>query len=250
MFLNELTLPVTKLKGVGATAAEILGRLGINNLGDLLKHYPRGWEDRSRHVPLKDWESGPVCTEVKVLAADWIGFGRKKTLKIYIEDSSARACLVCFNRPFLGRLLKPGMHFRLYGNFSYRYGEIQSTAFDVAPVGGINEVIDPILPIYPLSLGMTQNMLRRLMRNAVEQFAPGLENEIPEPLIEKNDFFNKGDAIKSIHFPASMEDLEKARKTLIYEELFSLELMVLTRAMERKKISMEKTLQKDDFGNK
>jgi len=231
MFLRGLKDSVRRLKGAGPAAAETLARLGISTIGGLLCHYPRDWEDRSRHVPLKDWQSGRVCTEVEVLTQDWFGFGRMKTLKVYVEDESARACLVCFNRAFLERQLKPGTRCRLFGQFYYKYGEIQSSAFDIEPVSG---AISPILPVYPLTAGLSQGMLRKLVGRALDFSASSLEDELPESIIVRDKLLKKPVAIRAIHFPASMEELQKARKTLIYEELFYLEVMVGKRALARK----------------
>jgi ATP-dependent DNA helicase RecG len=210
--------------------------LGIADIGALLCHYPRDWEDRSRYIPLKDWSKGRVCTEAKVLAHDWFGFGRMKTLKVYVEDESAEACLVCFNRPFLEKQLPVGSRCRLYGHFYYKYREIQSTAFEVEPLadGGGAGLISPILPVYPLTAGLNQNQLRKLVRQALDQAASHLEDELPESIISRDSLFRKPDSIRAIHFPASQEELEKARKTIIYEELFYLEVMVGRRALDRK----------------
>ena len=237
MLLREIKEPVRHIKGVGPTAAEALARLGIGTVGALLCHYPRDWEDRSRKVPLKDWTRGRVCTEAEVLTQDWFGFGRMKTLKVYVEDDSARACLVCFNRPFLERQLKPGTRWKLYGNFYYKYGEIQSSAFELEPVSRLEAGggdWGTIVPVYPLTAGMNQALIRRLIYRAIDSFASNLEEELPECIISRDGLLNKAAAVRAIHFPASMEELEKAKKTFIYEELFYLELMVLRRAMERK----------------
>ena len=240
MYLRELKQPITKLRGVGPALAANLARLGINTLPDLLYHYPRDWEDRSRPLPLKDWNKGRVCTEISVLAQDWFGFGRTKTLKVYVEDESARACLVCFNRPFLQRLLIPGARFRLFGTFYHRYGDIQSTAFEVEPISA-GPGLNPILPIYPLRAGLNQNNLRKLMHQALKQLdSPEdklfIEDELPEGIIKRDGLLNKPDALRVIHFPASLEELKRAKRTLIYEELFYLEIMVGRRAMERKNL--------------
>ena len=233
MFLRGLKEPVSRLKGAGP-AVEALSRLGIHTVGSLLCHYPRDREDWSRRVLLKDWNNGQVCTDVEILAHDWFGFGGKKTLKIYVEDESARACLMCFNRPFLQRQLQIGTRFRVYGSFSFnfRYKEIQSSAFEIRPVSSLGA--NTILPVYPLTAGLSQNKLRNLVLSALEYAAPSLENELPESIILRDGLLNKADAVRAIHFPASMEELEKAKKTLIYEELFYLEIIVGRRAMERK----------------
>ena len=234
MLLGELKDPVRRLRGAGPAAAEALSRLGIYTVGALLCHYPRDWEDRSRHVPLKDWNRERVCTEAEVLAHDWIGFGRMKTLKVYIEDESAQACLLCFNRPFLEKQLKQGERYRLYGHFYFKYGEIQSSAFDIESASAGLAKPNPILPVYPLTAGLSQNLMRKLMLRALEHSGSSIENELPESIIARHGLLSKSCAIKAIHFPASLAELELAKKTLIYEELFYLEIIVGRRAMERK----------------
>jgi len=231
MFLRDLSSPVTTLKGAGASAASNLARLGISSLSALLCHYPRDWEDRSRTVPLKDWQASQVCTEVQILSHDWFGFGRMKTLKIYVEDESARACLVCFNRPFLEKQFPIGKRARLFGQFYYKYGEIQSSSFELEPAGGFH---GSILPVYPLTAGLTQGLLRKLIRQAISLYAPKLEDELPLSVINRDGLLHKADAVRAMHFPASQEELDSARKTLIYEELFYLEVMVAQRSLQRK----------------
>jgi ATP-dependent DNA helicase RecG len=242
MFLRELKEPVSRLRGAGPALCGNLARLGITTVGSLLCHYPRDWEDRSRQLPLKDWNKGKVCTEVEVVAKDWFGYGRMKTLKLHVEDETAGACLVCFNRPFLEKQFPVGTKCRLYGHFYFKYGGIQSSAFDIEPLcaGGSAKGFSPgfgsVLPVYPLTAGLNQGALRKLTQQALNSFAPALEDELPENLIARNGLLCKGDAIRAIHFPASQEQLETAKKTLIYEELFYLEIIVGRRAMERKKL--------------
>ena len=272
MFLRELKNPVTSIKGVGPAAANNLARLGITNVCALLCHYPRDWEDRSHTILLKQWNSGPVCTEVKILAHDWIwsgssatkfkknkgSFRSPKTLKILVEDESARGALICFNRPFLEKQFPVGMRCRLYGDFSYRYGDIQSTSFELSPVSkwgegsrelgvGSEEGFGNILPIYPLTAGLTQGLLRKLMHQALGQFATSLEDELPTEIARRDGLLSKAQAMNAIHFPGSQEELSTAKKTLIYEELFFLEVVVGRRAMERKSASRQEN--KSDKNN-
>jgi ATP-dependent DNA helicase RecG len=212
-------------------------------VGDLLCRYPRDWEDRSRLVPLKDFSRGPVCTVVKVLAHDWFGAGRMKTLKIHVEDESARAVLICFNRPFLEKQLIPGESYRLWGRFAYKYGELQAAFFEAEPVqnppegqGEGGKKFGRILPVYPLGGDLKQGTLRRLMQRALDQYAASLEDELPAAIIRRDGLLPKTQAIRAIHFPVSMAELELARKTLIYEELFYLEVIVGKRALERRTV--------------
>ncbi|MDR1108079.1 MAG: ATP-dependent DNA helicase RecG [Spirochaetaceae bacterium] len=247
MFLRELTAAIDHLRGAGPKSSHTLARLGITSVADLLCHYPRDWEDRSRKIPLADYAKFPaVCTVVRVLAHDWFGFGRKKTLKVHVEDQSARAVLVCFNRPFMEKQLIVGNYYFLWGRFSYKYGDLQSTEFEIEapeeatagpgePAGWPqNRNFGRILPVYPLSAGITQGLLRRLIAVALDQYAAPLEDELPPGIIAREGFLPKAQAIRAIHFPDSPRELELARKTLIYEELFYLEVLVGKRARERR----------------
>jgi ATP-dependent DNA helicase RecG len=171
-----------------------------------------------------------------------------KTLKVHVEDHTARAVLVCFNRPFLEKQLIVGKYYRLWGRFSYKYGDIQSTAFEIEALDrgarpedekGPGPLQSPnfgrILPIYPLSAGLNQGLLRRLVRQALVEYAAPLEDELPPGIIQRDGLAAKAQAIRAVHFPASPEELDLARKTLIYEELFYLEVLVGKRALERRK---------------
>ncbi|MDR1566411.1 MAG: ATP-dependent DNA helicase RecG [Treponema sp.] len=235
MFLRELTASVSQIKGAGPAVLAMLARLGVNSAGALLRHYPRDWEDRSRTVPLRDFSLREVCTTVTVLSHEWFGAGYMKTLKIHVEDDTARAVLVCFNRPFLGKQLPVGAVRRIYGRFQYKYGELQSSAFEIESPRDEGEGRGGILPVYPLTEGLTQNLLRKLMKNTLDLYAGSLESELSPALIEKEGLLPKPEALRAIHFPASLEEKDRARKTLIYEELFYLELIIGMRAQERKK---------------
>jgi ATP-dependent DNA helicase RecG len=96
-------------------------------------------------------------------------------------------------------------------------------------------LFDCIQPVYPLSAGLTQGLLRKIIKAALSQYAPPLEDELPEAIIRRDGLLPKVEAIRAIHFPASMDELTLAQKTLIYEELFYLEVLVGKQAMERRR---------------
>ena len=240
MLLRSLNIPLNVIRGIGPEMVRILAKPGIRNIAGLLCHYPRDWEDRSVTVPIKDFHKNQVCTEITVVARDWIGYGRMRTLKVYVEDESGRAVLLCFNRPWLEKLLIPGERFRLWGRFYYKYSEIQSSAFEIETIDGTEKsnrvqsgILPGILPVYPLTEGLNQKKIRSFIKRAIDKYAADLENELPENLITRDKLLSKAAAIKAIHFPVSAEELELAKKTLIYEELFYLEVMVGKRAGER-----------------
>ncbi|RKX85879.1 MAG: ATP-dependent DNA helicase RecG [Spirochaetes bacterium] len=234
MFLREYNKDIRFVKGVGPVVTKILSRLGIKTVSDLLLHFPRSYEDRRHIDKLADaLTKSSINAVVRVIAQDSIGWGRKKTLKVYVEDSSARAALVCFGRNYLSSVLIPGRSFFVSGKFAYKFGEIQSTSFEVEKCSTSLSDFARIVPIYPLTEGLTQNLIRRIVRNAFLSIDKRIENEIPSYLAVKYSFPGKYETLRKIHFPEALEDIEKARRALAYEELFYFQLVILRKRIKR-----------------
>lgn len=185
MFLRELRQPVSALRGVGPQVAVRLARLGIVSVADLLQHFPRDYEDRSRFVPFSRFSSEPrVFTVAEVVGHEWFGFGRLRTLKIRVRDESSEAVLLCFNRPFMEKSLPVGARIAVGGKFTFRYGEIQSSAFEAEALAPGADPSNGLLPLYPLTEGLAQGPLRRIMRAAMDAYGSHVEDELDARLIE------------------------------------------------------------------
>ncbi|MDR1748950.1 MAG: ATP-dependent DNA helicase RecG [Spirochaetaceae bacterium] len=246
MFLKEIAAPVASLSGVGPAGAKLFAALGIYSVGDLLSHWPRDWEDRSRHIPLSWHGRGKVNTIAKVTAHSWFGYGRMKTLKILIRDETAEAELICFNRPFLEKTLPVGGVIRVNGSFAVKYGSLQSSAFDAEllsregelPAGevpsGETAAAGSVLPVYPLTAGLTQTAVRKAMSRALREYGKGIEDELPLSVISGRHLMTKKQAVLGIHRPSSTEEALLARNTLIYEELFHFQLSIARRSLSRR----------------
>ena len=235
MFLRELTQTVTHLGGIGRAVAQRLARLGIFSLSDLLLHYPRDYDDRSRFVPFASFaKEERVHTLAEVVDHEWFGFGRMRTLKIRVRDESGTAVLVCFNRPFLEQSLPIGARLLVTGKFQHRYGDIQSSSFEAEPLGEGAPAESGVLPVYALTEGLQQGQMRRLMKRALAEYGSRVEEELPQALRARRGILPKREALASVHFPESAERLEAARNSLIFEELFYFQLAVARRAMRRR----------------
>ena len=230
MKISEIKNSISALSGIGTKTAELFARLNIFTVGDLLQFYPRGYDDRTKKIPLKDALRFPkVHTIARVTAHDWFGYGRMKTLKILISDGTAEAELVAFNRPFLEKTLPQGTIIAVNGRFETKFGKLQSTIFEtqkIAEGGNLSDyagILPPdsrIFPVYSLTEGLSQKILRKSVNFALSQFAFSLEDELPEYLIQQNKLLHKRDAIKKIHNPQNLAEYREARKTLVYEEFF------------------------------
>ncbi|MDR2575164.1 MAG: ATP-dependent DNA helicase RecG [Treponema sp.] len=244
MLLRSINAPLTAIQGIRSRIitenTPRLARLGIHNTAGLLCHYPRGWQDRRFTVTIAEFQRANVCTEVTVLALDWIGFGQKRTPKVYIEDESGRAVLVRFKQPWFAKEMKVGGRYKVWGIFEYKYGGIQSSNFEFEESSKAR-FFGRIVPVYPLSAGLKQSTLRLFTDNAIEQYAALLENELPDEIIARDNLLPKAVAVRAFHYPSSPEELEQAKKTLIYEELFYLEVLVGKRAYERRGYSIQQS---------
>ncbi|GAB6393053.1 MAG: ATP-dependent DNA helicase RecG [Treponematales bacterium] len=244
MYLRELAASLDHLVTGKKRADELrrlLARLGIFNIAGLLSHYPRDYEDRSVECPLRNYLLGKVCTTVTVTAHQWFRAGTTRHLKLIVEDGSARASLVCFRRPQFADYYPVGSRFLVFGKFEHNYGEIQSSSFKISAAGDKGR---GILPVYPLTGGLTQDALRSLMKRALKLYGANIENELPPEVISARGLMEKPAALAAVHFPDTMEAAEAARRTLIYEELFYLEIMVGKRAMERRgRLSLDKVIE-------
>jgi ATP-dependent DNA helicase RecG len=226
------------MSGIASKTAAKFARLGIFTVSDLLQHYPRDWKDLSVKVPLADYQKSDVCTIVNVLTREWFYYNGQKRLKVYIEDESEQAVLLCYS-PWDEKKLIKGDRFKVWGSFRVKYGELSSNSFEAEPASS-SGYFGRIMPVYHLTAKVYQSTIRGFMAAAIKKYANDIENELPSVIIERDKLFSKKEALREIHFPSSINNLERAKKTLIYEELFYLEMMIAKRALERK--ARKKTL--------
>ena len=233
MLIGEIQAPVSNLYGAGKTTVEQLNRLGISTVGDLLRLWPRAWEDRSRYNTLSEWNAfHKLNVPVTIMDQQWFGYGRMKTLKLIVCDSEGtRGELACFNRPFLEKSFPEGTKALVYGSFSVKYGSIQSSSFDIEQYDTAER---RVLAVYPLTQGLTQTKLRKLIEQALNSYARGIDSELPADVLNKYGYPDKRTVLFAMHRPASMQEAENARTALIFEEFFLYEAAVGMRALERR----------------
>ena len=262
MKLEQIKTPVSAVGGVGPQLSKSLARLNIFTVGDLLNHFPKDYDDKSKKVYLKDFvKAKKVHTVAKVLGHEWFGFGKMRTLKIIINDGTATAQLICFNRQFLEKMILPGMIVNVSGQFFVKYNSLQSSSFDVSKFkqnvacDDLKQLIElmpedsSVLPVYRLTEGVTQKQMSKIIKNAINQYGHGIEDEIPSEFISKYKLVSKQQAISMIHNPETLEEALAARRTLAYEELLKFQYAILKRSYKRRGVIPSKILEFDENGN-
>ena len=218
--------------------------LNVWTICDLLKFYPRSYKDRTKKISLSQFETAKeVHTVAKVLAHEFFGYGKMKTLKILISDMTARAELICFNRPFLEKSFPVGSIIAVTGSFFIKYNALQSSAFEaelISESGALEDFANAaipgsgIVPVYKLTAGLTQKKVYKVVAAALSQCGGAIDDDLSDDIIERRSLMPERDAIRAIHQPKDFTSLDAARKTLIYQELFDLQKTVLLRSLERK----------------
>ena len=249
MKLSDIKTPVSSISGIGPQITKLLAKQNVFTVGDLLQYYPRTYEDRTKKVTLTEFELGKVHTVAQVMGQEWFGYGSMRTLKVIINDGTATAELICFNRSFLERVLVPGTLITVTGQFAVKYGRLQSSSFEAMKMevpeefrehikefrlDAIQPVDCGVIPVYPLTEGLTQKSLSKAIGKALQQYAHGIEEEIPESIRKERKLIAKQDAVRHIHQPESIAQAQEARRTLAYEELFLFQKVILERAERRK----------------
>ena len=253
MKINDIKNPVSTISGVGPQLTKNLAKLNVFTVGDLLQYYPRAYEDRSVKVTLAEYKTHPkIHTVARVMSQEWFGYGKMRTLKIIINDGTAPAELICFNRAFLENQLVPGTVITVTGDFYVKYNKLQSTAFEATKMSvnqlGVESMQEVsaallkqtkplntgILPVYHLTEGITQKVLAKTIASAVTQYAHGIDDELPQDIIKTRGLLHKQQAITTIHLPETLEQAEFARKTLAYEELYHLQYAIAQRSFRHR----------------
>ncbi len=216
---------VRYVKGVGPKRAEALARLGVETVRDLLWHLPRDYEDR-RHARaiagLKVDESAVVCGVIREVKLHRPRRGGRGILHVTIEDDTGYLALVWFNAHRSWQKSFPvGETISAYGTVSF-YGGLQMVAPDYV-VGKSPEESDKfgrLVPIYPLTEGISQRTMRKITESALSQAAGKVPELFPRPFLRRKSLPGVSRAFWNAHFPASTAEKDAARRRLCYEELF------------------------------
>ena len=224
----DLKKDVKYVKGVGPNRVQLLNKLGIFTLEDLITYYPRTYEDRSKPksiIECLDGEEALIEGYVVGRLSD-VRIKGKTMQKLVIRDESGMATATWFNQSYLKNKFIQGKKYTFYGKINKYFGKttINSPVFDVE---GKNANTGKIIPLYPLTFNLSQNTIRKIMENAIEIVEGNLQETIPEKLLKKYKLQEINEAIKNIHFPKNFTDFKGARNRLVFEELLSMQLALL-----------------------
>ena len=228
----DLTSRLTALKGVGEKREKLYQKLGINCIGDLLEHYPRGYLDLTGSLAIKDASDEHPCavraTVTQKGATHPVRRGLTVT-KVRATDMERDLLITFFNAKYTVDALEIGREYIFYGDFTRRLtgGEMNSPVVISAEESGF-------LPQYPLTEGLSSKMVSAQMKAALESCQSRIKETLSTEIMQKYGLCSKAEAICGIHFPVDRAELEKAKKRLVFEEFLAFSLgMSLTKGKVR-----------------
>ncbi|MBI2528644.1 MAG: ATP-dependent DNA helicase RecG [Candidatus Rokubacteria bacterium] len=226
----RLDTPLQYLKGVGPQRARLLGKLGLETVGDALLHLPSRHEDRSRLAPLGSASVGQTLTCSGTIAAiSPPPRGRSRApLFVTLRDASGHLNTLWWGRAYLERIFKRGQHLIVHGTVRRGRGrplELHVGDYELVEDGD-DETLHTgrLVPVYPATLGLAQRPLRALMKRLVDACAAGVPEPLPDSIRLRHGLEPLGRALAQGHFPETEATLATARRRLVFDDLFLLEL--------------------------
>ncbi|MFO7742497.1 MAG: ATP-dependent DNA helicase RecG, partial [Anaerolineae bacterium] len=230
----DLESPITVVRGIGPKRSQRLQRLGVHTIRDLLYFLPRRYDDYSQLLPINRLKYGQEVTIIarvkKAYTRDTRG-GRS-IFKAILTDGTGSVEVTWFNQPYLANQIKQGQQIVVSGEVDEYLGHLCFTSPQWEPLREELLHTNRIVPVYPLTEGLTARSLRRLMKRVVTYWSRLLPDYLPRSVVRAEGLLDLETAILQAHFPSSQELLKRARQRLAFDELFVLQVALLRQRHE------------------
>ncbi|NOZ50894.1 MAG: ATP-dependent DNA helicase RecG [Chloroflexi bacterium] len=224
-----LNAPLTTLHGIGPRLAKTLARLNLRQIDDLLWHLPVRYLDYSRLQTISQLRQGE---QVTIRATVWGLKSRRtrnnRTLTTAVLTDATGTINATFWNPYIQRSLRPEHAYFFSGKVGITLGKRVLESPEFEPISDDPTHTARIVPIYPLTEGLSARVLRKHIRAVVETWAPRLPDPLPPEMRQRLGYPPLGDALRQVHFPDTAASLEQARKRLAFDELLIIQLGVLS----------------------
>lgn len=230
----SLDSPVTIIKGISSAMAAKFARLGVRKVEDILYFFPRRHLDYSHKTPISELNIG---VEQTILATVWeareVALGGRRGTEAILGDETGSIRAVWFNQPYLAKKLRTNMQIVLSGKVGlFRDRKVmESPEWEIMDSGDLTHT-GRLVPIYPLTEGLTPRVVRKLVKETVSEWVPHLTDFLPGETKNNCSLMDLPQAIQQAHYPDSQHGRDAARRRLAFDELFLIQLGVLSRKWE------------------
>ena len=218
----SFSTPLSKIKGVGPKSAEQFADAGLHTVGDLIQFLPRRHEDFSDTVAIADISPGKktIRARCEKVATRPVRRGLRITTATLVDDSG-KLQAVWFNQPYRATQLAGTEEFFFSGDFEFNYNKYQLTNPSVEKVSDMPVQTDRVLPVYRQIKGLKTQLVRKIMSELRPPMTMSPET-LPESIVRGERLLSRSEALLGIHFPKTVEDIQRAKERIAFEELFQL----------------------------
>lgn len=237
--IPSLDTPVRYLDAIGPKREELFKKMGIRTVEDVLYHFPLRYEDRTRIVRVAELVPGePASVRTKIIAVKGRRSRRRgfDILEVEAIDDSGCLTAVWFNQPYLMRYFIVGEEFIFYGRAQLYKDRLQMQAPDFERIAEDEEGVESqrIIPVYPLTEGVTQSFFRKTVKAALDRCIHQLREVLPYDVRSRRGLANIAKSLRHIHFPESQEARFEAYRRLAFEEFFLLQIPSVLKKLRRR----------------
>jgi ATP-dependent DNA helicase RecG len=227
-----LKKPIRHIKSIGEVRARLFHRLNIFTVDDLITHFPREYEDRGNLKKISQLVDGETCAFEGIIMSKVNETRIRKGMMIYnvhIKDETGSIVGTWFNQHFIKNVFYIGESYVFYGKISkkFRNFEVQSPVYEKIDDKEMKKTCR-IVPVYPSTYNLTQNMIVTAISNALKSVVGSIDEILPLWVLSNYHLSEINHSMQNIHFPSSEKDFNSARFRLVFEELFMLQLGLLS----------------------
>ncbi len=238
----SLDTPLTSVAGIGPKSGKTLQKLGLETLEDLFWHLPRRYDDYSQLKTINRlWygEEVTIIGTVEQVSVRTVRGGKLQLVEARIGDGTGSIGVTWFNQAWIASRLKPGEALVLSGRVEEYLGKLTMNGPEWEPLEAEQIHTNRIVPVYPLTAGITAKWLRRVINSVVTRLASRVPDPLPAPMVGEANLQPLGTDLRQVHFPDSWEQLERAQQRLAFDELLYLQLGVLRQKQGWAKLEAE-----------
>jgi len=232
-----LKAPVTVLNGIGPQKADLLSSIGIKTIQDLLYYFPRRYDDYSKLKPINRVSIGDELTIIATVQSASIvrqEYSNMTRIEVVVSDGTDFMRLIFFRRgknvaEYYQHQFHRGAQLVISGKVTSYLGRKQMVDPEYEPLDNVHLNTNGIIPVYPLTAGLTQDTLRKAIHDVINFYAPKVPEYLPENMRSSAHLADLPFALRNIHYPDSQESLKAAIDRLAFDEIFFLQLVCFSK---------------------
>lgn len=222
---------LSELNSVNKKTLNLLKKLKIETIDDLLSHYPRRYEEHPAPIWIANMREGEKCS-IYCKIEQRVVEGKNGLVTLYVSDKSGKTSCKWFHATYIGKILEHGVYYIFTGIVNEYHGKKYLLQPSFMKADEYWKIMNSLTPVYPLTKGLSNDCLFKIVKEYLN-IMDDPEETLPLEVLRKHKLISKGDAIRCIHYPADEWSMEQARHRIVFEEFYDLIYSLRNKALNR-----------------